>query len=693
MKNKKTSRFLQIACISPVLMAFAGGALAQTAPQLYADGLARQKIGDYYGAVEKYHEAVAANPDYSDVWYNLAYCTYNLEQYELALDYLDRAEKYAPQTSDLQNLRGFIYISQGKLAEARSIFTAVLKARPNDVDSRFGLAELDLYNGRIAGAEQLYLDALQRSASNRKALLSLALISAENGRTEASERYINLALRYHNNEPQVHYMAAYLASARGNLNEAETRARSAIQINPEYDNAYLLLAQILYMQGRYDAVTDICLYLTGRNRRASAVWYLNGLVQAKQGNMEEAIAIYDAGLKIVPDDEVMRGALELLVLDYLTLEDPRRAAWGQYHSKKAAEAQKRFNSVQARYEYNRALRMNPFDTAARRSYAEMLRKDGLYELYLEQLKFLNQNAGGSSTDTFEAIRAADTIEALESMLTYSLATKWGMNPFYLNKSRWTLGIFCQKSDLQLLHPEAESVTAGMLADVFAEVPDVAATGISEPVDSFSAAYRQARNAGQDYFALVTVEESLRDFTLRAKLYSGRTGVQVAEWTVFRTGNDRYAEVLTRFRRNVLAILPVRGRILSRSGSDVLVDLGRTDGIVNGCIFDVVKSGYVKIEDKGTGVTYEDSALLGKVEITRAGEEISEGVFRQKGFYDRQSSGDEVILVFKPDEAAPGSEAEQAQKTPEKRSVNPADEADMPTVGRIPALIELIRGIR
>ena len=57
------------------------------------------------------------------------------------------------------------------------------------------------------------------------------------------------------------------------------------------------------------------------------------------------------------------------------------------------------------------------------------------------------------------------------------------------------------------------------------------------------------------------------------------------------------------------------------------------------------------------------------------------------------TGDEVILVFKPEEAAPGSEAEQAQKEPEKRSVNPADETDLPTVGRIPALIELIRGIR
>ncbi|MBQ3801613.1 MAG: tetratricopeptide repeat protein, partial [Treponema sp.] len=223
-------------------MSAAAGLSAQTrsksATSLYDDAYREQQAGNYYGAVESYREALQLNPQYGDAWYNLATCVYNLGEYDLAVEYADNALRYSRRTSEIQNLKGMALISLGRMDEAKETFNAILAKYPNDIDARFGLAELKLYGGSLSSAENLYLDALKRDGKNRKALLSLALVSAEEGKNDLAEKYIRQAIEYHNGDPEVYYLASYLATKRGNLTEAERMVRSAIQINANYDRAY-----------------------------------------------------------------------------------------------------------------------------------------------------------------------------------------------------------------------------------------------------------------------------------------------------------------------------------------------------------------------------------------------------------------------------------------------------------------------
>ncbi|MBQ2355824.1 MAG: tetratricopeptide repeat protein, partial [Treponema sp.] len=245
----------------------------KTAVSLYNQAYAMQQREDYYGAIETYQEALQMNAQYGDAWYNLAVCTFCLGEYDLSVQYADTAAKYSRNLTQVQNLKGLALIALGKISEARTVFNGVLAKYPNDIDARFGLAEIDLYGGSLSAAEKRYLDALKRDANNRKALLSLALVTSEEGKDAVAERYVNQALEYHSSEAEVHYLAAYLAAKRGNLQEAERRARSAVQIRGSYDKAYELLSQILYSQGRYNEVIDLCEFRIGRNRNLSTAWY------------------------------------------------------------------------------------------------------------------------------------------------------------------------------------------------------------------------------------------------------------------------------------------------------------------------------------------------------------------------------------------------------------------------------------
>ncbi|MBR6143676.1 MAG: hypothetical protein IKQ23_05270, partial [Treponema sp.] len=93
-------------------------------------------------------------------------------------------------------------------------------------------------------------------------------------------------------------------------------------------------------------------------------------------------------------------------------------------------------------------------------------------------------------------------------------------------------------------------------------------------------------------------------------------------------------------------------------------LGKSDGMVKGAQFDVVKQGKILTADSGTGVYYSEKDLLGTFVIDKVNEEISEGTYTKKGFYDTLNSGDEVILVKLPDDqsAAQGKDGNAVTDT-------------------------------
>lgn len=697
--------------LSVVLFTFASLAFSESlsALKLFERGVQKQNIEDYYGASEDFQQALQANKSYGDAWFHLSQVTYAIGDYTLALSYLEEADKYAKNRTDIQNLKGMILIALGRLDDARKVFTEILKKYPNDIDSRFGLAELDLFTGSFIGAKNQYEDALKRQGNNRKALLSLALISSELGNQDTARKYIEQALRYHSGESEVHYLAAYLEAKRGNFGEAEKRTRAAVQINPEYTKAYVLLCSILYAQKKYDDVIDMCDYLISKKRNTTEAWYLKGLAQNRKGDWKSCVETWNMALSINPYDEVMRSGLELIIMKKLPVEDERRVTWADFHVQKAREYTKSYFGEKARYEYQRALKINPFDDAARSEFAQLLGNTGLNENYLNQLKFIKQNQEKLSDESDETAKLSseqkkvnDTIEAYESLMKYSLAAKWNVDPFYLDKTRWHIGLYYTKSPVQLLHCDAEEIAAGMCADIFSGIASTSVALENRAVSGYGEAYRLARKNNLDYFVILNIDETEREITLGATVYSARTGTETTKFSSFRTGNDKFSSVLRAFRRDLLAMLPVRGKILQRSVNDILVDLGTVEGMKKDVVLDVIKAGKITTSDKGLGVTYEEKNHLGTIKINRSGEEISQGTLEQNGFYDRVNVGDEVLVKFRPDEKTE-EDAQIADNSPAAgengKRILPEDEKQKKLVARemglvkTPAIIELIRGLK
>jgi tetratricopeptide (TPR) repeat protein len=634
--------------------------------RLYEEGQSYQETEDWYSAIESYQQALQENPSYNLVYQGLSECFYALGEYEQALDQVIKAESFKKNDPVLLNLHGFTLVGLARLDEASAIFNRVLASWPNDINARFGIAEIDISSGCVSAASGQYIDALRRNPENRKALLSLALLSRETGNNAAAREYIAKALQFHGNNPQVFYFSAYLSSLEGQNGEAEGRVRTALSLNPSYDDARELLATILYKTGRYTEVIDICDTSIASDRNYASAWYLRSLSLEKLKRHEEAIKSAQTGLQVAPGDELLRSLMEGIIIRELSFEDIRRASWASFHAEKARQFERDNMSDQALYEYRRALKVNPYDTASRFSYAKLLLSRGYPERYVEQLQFIQSL--GKSTNAIN-----DALESYEKLLVNSIPKKWKIDPLNLDKAHTSIGFYYQNDPSNVIHPDSERITTAMIGEVFSYDLRFSASARDTPVSSYSEAFRTSREKGEDYFALVTFRENKRDVQITVDLYVSKTGSRADSFSVFRTGNDRYPNALRRLVQTIASSMPVRGAVVNRNQADAVIDLGKSDGVVVGSVYDIALQNTVTVKNEGIGLQFAPEGILGTFTVTAVGEDVSQGKLDRNGFFDRVNSGDAVLSKIK--------EAENAPKKTETAPRSP------------PALLSLLRKIR
>ncbi len=629
---------------------------------LYESGTVLQGREDWYGAIERYQEAVKLNPAYAEAWTGLAECFYALEEYGQADAMCDKALAYRSGDPGLLATKGFILIGLGKNEEASAVFGRVLSAWPNDVNARFGLAELEVASGRVSSAAGHYREALRRSPENRKALLSLALTSREAGNAALAREYLSKAMLYHGDNPQVFYYAGYIASLEGAQDEAERHARTALSLRPDYDEANELLSAVFYRSGRYSEVVSVCEARIAKGRDKPSAWYLKTLALAKMGKDAEALASARTGLQVSPDDEILRSLGEMHAASFLPFEDKRRSVWSAWHVDKARTFAETNLSDQALHEYRRALKLDPDDTSARLSYARLLLTRGYPARYLAQLEFIQSRGKGTK-------EINDAVESYSRLLSQSVQRRWNINPLLLDKAHAKIGIYYISDPGNILHPDSERVTAMMLADVFSYDMRFAVEANEAPVGSYSEAFRLSRTKGEDYFAIVTFSENKRDVQIVAELHVSGTGSRAETFSVYRTGNDRYANALRRLVQMIAQAVPVRGAIISRRQADAIIDLGKADGIKEGQSFEIVDGGRIRPRGEGLGLEYDSSTVLAVFSAVTVDEDITYGKIERKGFFDRVNSGDAVVPVKQEEGKSEGGQkadktvrADPAQKT-------------------------------
>lgn len=591
---------------------------------------------DWYTATESFLECLRLNPAHSDAASALAECYYELGEFDQALVWVRRARSLARTNTFLTNLEAFTLVAMGRLDEASQIINGVLEREPYNREALFAAAELDIARNRAGDAVLRYQEAARRYPDDRKLLVSLALVLGSLGDTDNARVYIERALLQHTGDYRVYYYAAYLASQAGRLDEGIKYAESALYYRSSFAPARSLLASLLYRQGQYEKAAALADELIASKRDDSLAWYLKGISYARMGRLNEARTVLSTAAGIDPDDEFIRTTLEELLISGTRIEDPSRGRWASWHFVRARNFRSRNQMEQALFEYRRGLRLDPY-SSARREYAELLRLQGYPARYLEELRFM-QNLGLADT------ALNDAVESYNALLSTALFRRWDVDPVMISKPHWKLAVFSLASQSAFYHADAGAAASSYIKDLLVHERNILPMDIDLRQPAFSEAFRKAREAGADYFLVVSVSENERDVSIKGELFVARTGAKAAVFNAFRTGPDRLRYASRGIVDQISASLPFRAELLLRRYDQGLIDKGRSDGVKDGAEFDLVIKGRLGILNEGIGFSLASEDVVGKITIEKADEEVSAGRLTRSGFFDRIGAGDEVFLV-------------------------------------------------
>ena len=632
-------RLSLLLCVTLILFtpgrldAQAGGAARAAA--LYEQGRNFMAAEDWYSAMETLLECLRLNPAHAEGTAALSECYFELGEFDQALTWVRRARVLARGNISLANLEASTLIALGRLDEAASVISEVLAREPYNREALFVAGELDIARGRTAEALLRYRDAIRRYPDDRRLLISLALVSGSLGDTEAALSFINRAVSQHPGDHRVFYYAAYIHAQANRLSQAISYSERSLNIRPGYAPARSLLANLRYRNGQYEEAARLADEAIHANRDDIGAWYLKGLSYIRLGRHNEALTILGNALAIDPNNEFIRFVLEDTLIAVTALEDPRRAQWANWHFNRARDFRSRNLMDQALFEYRRGLRLNPY-ARDRREYADLLRMQGFPARYFEEIRFL-QDMGMADRSL------NDAVEAFNSLLSGALFRRWQVNPMELDGRHWNIAVFSVAGQSSNFHADAGAVAASYIREIMMHDRAVIPMNLELRQPSFSQAFRTAREAGADYFMIVSVMENERDISLRGELFVGRTGAPAANFHTFRTGVDRLRNASRGIADQLGAALPFRGKLLQRRQSQGLIDKGRADGVRVGAVFDVVKRDRFQIANEGIGVVYAPEDLVGTFTVETADEEVSAGVLARSGFFDRIEAGDEIIL--------------------------------------------------
>jgi len=614
--------------------------VSNRAINFYNQGLEQLRLGDYYNAIEYFDKSLEVNPHYKEPIMMTALSYLKLGELDEAQAYVELTKQYTEDDINLMVIEARINIIQGNFDSAEKVLNRIREIEPKNVEAKLLSAELAIAEGKTIESLSLYREVLTRKPENKTALLALIIMSSTRMEPDSTELLIETALQYHWEDPQVHLVAARYYLNAGKPDKAETFVRNALAIRDNYTEALETLSQILYEQGRFlEAVDTIRNYLeTNKN---SANWYLLAQSHYQLGNFDRAIETFQSALTTDPDDYIARAAMEEIVSEETTLEDPLRSRISEYHIAQAKLYSEQYRLTEARSEYRRALSIYPYSEEARIGYAETFLMEDFEAKYLQELKVLTDL--GINNQYIK-----DHIEVYESVLRNNPAAQWEIDQFLIEKDRIPFSVYHIPGNHLLDHPDSSQYLLDAFKGSLLSSERVAVRG-SGDASGYAEAYRKARESESDFFLIIQFEEDERTFGSIAEIFVSRTGTKIDEIREVTKGNDRVQRAFLRISESLQGRLPLIGTIIQRNNMRGLINLGAMDGVAVDMVFTIVKEGSVSSPNREGKYLYTNDSVIGTFTAQSVDDLISSGLISRQSnggvsLFDVITTGDRVILT-------------------------------------------------
>jgi Flp pilus assembly protein TadD len=207
-------------------------------------------LGSLDASAEQYREALGLEPPNCTALMGLSKTLLQMGNTSEAVAPLKEYVRHRPQDAEGYYVLGRAYRDVGQFAQAAAMFSKAVQFRPEDYDTRYQFA-MALWGTEDRHAALRQLDAAERLKPDQVQVHSArARIYSELGEKEQAEKESESAKRLISHQRDLEQASSYMGRGNvflqhGDLNNAETQFRQALQLDPHSARARSNLGLVL----------------------------------------------------------------------------------------------------------------------------------------------------------------------------------------------------------------------------------------------------------------------------------------------------------------------------------------------------------------------------------------------------------------------------------------------------------------
>ena len=257
---------------------------------------------DYRNAVNKYAEAIMMEPEYSYARFWKGYAHYYLNEFELAIEELDKSLSQGHKPLDVYKLRWYLNLQQKNYDAALADAQKGVELEPTNALICFGIGDIYHEKGEYQQAIDAYEKALKLNPNNGDAIYNLAVdySKLENypKQGEMASLAINKGTKF---AGESYFLVADALNRSKKTDEAIEYYRKAIETKPDLYGPYPALSDLYRVDNRFEEAIQIAnqglrYYPMDSNLFTSLSWYYS-----LADKPIEAINSAKAAINLAPD--------------------------------------------------------------------------------------------------------------------------------------------------------------------------------------------------------------------------------------------------------------------------------------------------------------------------------------------------------------------------------------------------------
>jgi len=579
------------------------------------------QAGNAYSAIVSFQSALSQNPKYKESLLGLGYAYVQTQGYNESIKLFDKVLRLYPDNEQAIMGMAKAYTGLGRYKEAMKLYDRLNELSYANNESRYGMAYLYYKMGKMLWAKRLCDRILQNDPYYYDALLLYADIKAKDKRVDDAIDFVKKAIDVKDDYPdafvklaEMLYLKYVYSGDSAYLLQATDELQKALVMNKTHLQANRDMGFLLYVQGDYqDAITY---YESIVNNYPyivnNEVLYNVGLMYELTGNIMKALEYYTKSLsKDNLNSMIAMKLRQLSLIEHIKIGHPVRIQSSNDDFASSQELRKKGFPDLSMLFLRLSLALNPNNTTARQELLRIYETLGYFELYYDEIKKMHSMNPTQKSQDLMSIAVFQRRDKLFFKLGYDKEEIPRNVPIVL--------VLNFTPDVPVpAFADAGSVLANSINFAMGQfgryqnipmsqrlsiIKSLSSNNLDDILKNLNDKMNDNEIPQISYLLYGEYNLSGRFIECNAKLMDVKTGVVIAHFT--ESDNSKYSThtISIDLAKKMYDTIPFSGKIISYSEDMAVINLGTIDGIEAGALLET----YVENED-----TIEPDQLRKKV---------------------------------------------------------------------------------